>query len=152
VTTIEDLEHHAQALHLLMHMRGMGVVANVEQRIMAEAGAAWFAACDLILAGRTVPKRWLKVIEAWQEDWRQKYPEVPEFPEYPIDDIVLLAVGNPVQKTVEELESATRQQLVTYLQGWGFQCYDHESDADLRRAALENAHTEGATAPWPWRR
>lgn len=54
--------------------------------------------------------------------------------------------------TKAEIEVATREQLVTYLEGWGFQCYDHESDAVLRRAALENHHTETRTAPWPWRR
>lgn len=86
----EALEHHAQSLQLLMHVRYMGVVANVEARIMAEAGQAWLAAAGLSLAGKPIPKRWLKVIEAWRADMAQRYPQFPEFPEY-TGDIVLLA-------------------------------------------------------------
>lgn len=41
-----------------------------------------------------------------------------------------------------ELETAKREDLVAYLEGWGFQCYDHETVDELREAALENWDTE----------
>lgn len=44
--------------------------------------------------------------------------------------------------TRSELLTATRAELVAYLEAWGFQCYDYESTADLREAALENHRTE----------
>ncbi len=37
-----------------------------------------------------------------------------------------------------------RAALIAYLEGWGFQCYDHETTDELRAAALENFETEGA--------
>lgn len=46
--------------------------------------------------------------------------------------------------SVSELEAATREELVAYLEGWGFQCYDHESTSELRDAAIQNFTTEGA--------
>ncbi len=95
----EALEHHAQSLQLLMHVRFMGVVANVEARIMAEAGQAWLAAASLGLAGKPIPKRWLKVIEAWRADMAQRYPQFPTYPEFPSDDIVLLALAQPAPTT-----------------------------------------------------
>lgn len=45
--------------------------------------------------------------------------------------------------TKAEIETATRAELVAYLESWGFQCYDWESTALLREAALENSETEG---------
>lgn len=48
------------------------------------------------------------------------------------------------QMTREELERASRDELIAYLEGWGFQCYDHETTDELRAAALENQSTEGA--------
>jgi hypothetical protein len=44
--------------------------------------------------------------------------------------------------THEEIKQATRDELIAYLEGWGFQCYDHETTSELRDAALENATTE----------
>ncbi len=95
----EDLEHHAQSLQLLMHVRFMGVVADVEHRLMVEAGHAWLAAASLVLAGKPIPKRWLKVIDAWRADVAQRYPQFPEYPEYPLDDIVLLSLAQPAPTT-----------------------------------------------------
>jgi hypothetical protein len=46
--------------------------------------------------------------------------------------------------SVQEIKSMTRDELVAYLEGWGFQCYDHESISCLRTAALENFKTEKA--------
>lgn len=46
--------------------------------------------------------------------------------------------------TREDLQRASRDELVTYLEGWGFQCYDSETTDELRAAALENQVTEGA--------
>ncbi len=43
-----------------------------------------------------------------------------------------------------ELETATRDELIAYLESWGFQCYDNESTEELRAAALENHKTEGS--------
>ncbi len=46
--------------------------------------------------------------------------------------------------TRQELEQASRAELIAYLESWGFQCYDSETDDELRAAALENYYTEGA--------
>lgn len=46
--------------------------------------------------------------------------------------------------TRAELQRADRAALIAYLEHWGYQCYDHESTATLRRAALANFDTEGA--------
>lgn len=46
--------------------------------------------------------------------------------------------------TREEIERMNRSELIAYLEGWGFQCYDHETTDELREAALENFDTEGA--------
>lgn len=51
-------------------------------------------------------------------------------------------MDNPT--TREEIERASRAELVEYLEAWGFQCYDHETTDELRAAALENFDTEGA--------
>lgn len=45
--------------------------------------------------------------------------------------------------TEADIRSPTRGALVAYLEGWSFQCYDHETEGDLRTAALENNSTEG---------
>jgi hypothetical protein len=45
--------------------------------------------------------------------------------------------------SLEDIKTATRADLIAYLEGWGFQCYDHESDDELREAARENFLTEG---------
>lgn len=44
----------------------------------------------------------------------------------------------------QEIEQMTRDELVKYLESWGFQCYDSETTDELREAALENFDTEGA--------
>ena len=43
-----------------------------------------------------------------------------------------------------EIQAANRDELVAYLENWGFQCYDHETTDELRDAALENWDTENA--------
>ena len=42
------------------------------------------------------------------------------------------------------LVNASRKQLIAYLESWGYQCYDKETTAELRRAALLNWDTEKA--------
>lgn len=44
--------------------------------------------------------------------------------------------------TKAEILSMDRDELVKYLENWGYQCYDSESTWDLRKAALENHKTE----------
>lgn len=46
--------------------------------------------------------------------------------------------------TRDDLHKASRAELIAYLESWGFQCYDHETDEELLRAALENFDTEGS--------
>ena len=41
-----------------------------------------------------------------------------------------------------DIQSASREELIAYLEAWGFQCYDHETTDELRQAALENWDTE----------
>jgi len=47
-----------------------------------------------------------------------------------------------IRMTLAQLRNATRAQLIRYLESWGFQCYDHETTAQLRVAAIENFKTE----------
>lgn len=42
------------------------------------------------------------------------------------------------------LINARRSQLIAYLERWGYQCYPHETTAQLRKAALQNFDTEKA--------
>lgn len=42
-----------------------------------------------------------------------------------------------------DIEQATRDELVAYLESWGFQCYDSETADDLRKAAIDNFESEG---------
>lgn len=44
--------------------------------------------------------------------------------------------------TYQEIKAMDRKELIAYLEGWGFQCYDSETTAELREAALENHKTE----------
>ncbi len=44
----------------------------------------------------------------------------------------------------EEILQATRDELVAYLESWGFACYDHESTEELRTCALLNFELEGS--------
>ena len=46
--------------------------------------------------------------------------------------------------TRSEITTASRDELVAYLESWGFQCYSYEKTSELRRAALENYDTEGS--------
>lgn len=46
--------------------------------------------------------------------------------------------------TLEEINTATRDELIDYLTSWGFQCYDHETTSELRVAAIDNHNTEQA--------
>lgn len=42
----------------------------------------------------------------------------------------------------DELKNASREDLVKYLESWGYACYDHESTEELRLAALLNHKEE----------
>lgn len=42
----------------------------------------------------------------------------------------------------EEIKNASRQELIDYLESWGYQCYDYETDEELREAAILNEKTE----------
>jgi|TARA_R110000851_G_scaffold236053_2_gene388654 hypothetical protein len=44
---------------------------------------------------------------------------------------------------LEEVQSASRQELVAYLESWGTACYDDESTSLLREAAVDTFQTEG---------
>lgn len=44
--------------------------------------------------------------------------------------------------SIQDIKQASREELVAYLTGWGFQCYDHETTNKLREAAIENFETE----------
>lgn len=46
--------------------------------------------------------------------------------------------------TEDDINDMDRKELIHYLEGWGFQCYDWEPTDELRDAALENLRTEGA--------
>ena len=49
--------------------------------------------------------------------------------------------------TLEELRTASRDELIAYLTAWGFQCYTEETTDELRTAAIQNFETEGDKAP-----
>lgn len=44
--------------------------------------------------------------------------------------------------SLDEIEVASRDELVQYLEGWGTACYDSESTSLLREAAMETFDTE----------
>ena len=44
--------------------------------------------------------------------------------------------------TRSELERATRQELIDYLEMWGYQSYDYETTQELRDCALANFDLE----------
>lgn len=44
--------------------------------------------------------------------------------------------------SLDEIEVASRDELIQYLEGWGCACYDHESTDLLREAAMETFETE----------
>lgn len=54
-----------------------------------------------------------------------------------------LSPGTEGPTTRKELEAADRDNLVSYLEYWGFACYGHEPTEELREAALLNYETEG---------
>ena len=45
--------------------------------------------------------------------------------------------------SLEEVQNASRQELVQYLESWGTACYDDESTSLLREAAIDTFETEG---------
>jgi hypothetical protein len=45
--------------------------------------------------------------------------------------------------SLEEVQNASRQELVEYLESWGTACYDDESTSLLREAAIDTFKTEG---------
>ena len=45
--------------------------------------------------------------------------------------------------SVEEIERASREEIIQYLEGWGVACYDDESTSLLREAAIDTFNTEG---------
>ncbi len=44
--------------------------------------------------------------------------------------------------SLDEIEVASRDELIQYLEGWGCACYDDESTDLLREAAMETFETE----------
>ena len=45
--------------------------------------------------------------------------------------------------SVEDIQTASREEIVQYLEGWGVACYDNESTSLLREAAIDTFNTEG---------
>lgn len=56
-----------------------------------------------------------------------------------------LAVWNRLRamNTAADIREANRAALVTYLESWGFACYESESETELRTAAQQTFDTEG---------
>ena len=44
---------------------------------------------------------------------------------------------------LQDVQRATRTQLIDYLEGWGTACYDDEPTSLLREAAVDTFKTEG---------
>jgi len=44
--------------------------------------------------------------------------------------------------TEEELQTASREELIDYLTDWGYMCYERETTDELREAAILNFLTE----------
>jgi len=45
--------------------------------------------------------------------------------------------------SIQQINRASRQELVEYLESWGTACYDDESTSLLREAAIDTFKTEG---------
>jgi len=45
--------------------------------------------------------------------------------------------------SVEDIQKASREEIIQYLEGWGVACYDDESTSLLREAAIDTFNTEG---------
>jgi len=45
--------------------------------------------------------------------------------------------------SLRDVKTATRRELIAYLESWGTACYDDESTSLLREAAIETFETEG---------
>jgi len=45
--------------------------------------------------------------------------------------------------SVEDIQKASREEIIQYLEGWGVACYDDESTSLLRDAAIDTFNTEG---------
>ena len=43
---------------------------------------------------------------------------------------------------IEDIERASREELVEYLESWGYACYGDEEMTDLREAAIDNFEIE----------
>ena len=50
--------------------------------------------------------------------------------------------GEYITMTIDELQRATRQQIVAYLEARGTACYEHESTELLRQVAVEDILSE----------
>ena len=44
--------------------------------------------------------------------------------------------------SVEEIENATREDVILYLEGWGIACYYNDSTCLLKAAAIDTFETE----------
>jgi hypothetical protein len=44
---------------------------------------------------------------------------------------------------LQDVQNATREQLIDYLESWGTACYDDEPTSLLRDAAIDTFNTEG---------
>ena len=45
--------------------------------------------------------------------------------------------------SVEDIQKASREEIIQYLEGWGVACYDDESTSLLKDAAIDTFETEG---------
>lgn len=43
-----------------------------------------------------------------------------------------------------DFDTMTREELIAYLESWGYACHDHETEDDLREAARLNYELEGS--------
>ena len=50
---------------------------------------------------------------------------------------------NPMFTCLSDVQRATRDELIQYLESWGTACFDDESTSLLREAAIDTFETEG---------
>jgi len=62
------------------------------------------------------------------------------FDKIPIETI---RKGQHLMNSLRDVKTATRQELIAYLESWGTACYDDESTSLLREAAVDTFKTEG---------
>ena len=48
-----------------------------------------------------------------------------------------------LMNSLQDVYNATRAEIVEYLEGWGYACYDSECDEELKYTAICNYRTEG---------